>query len=35
MHSLERERSIDWGHMGPITHPGPVNEAIARFLERA
>lgn len=23
------------GHMGPITHPGPVNEAIARFLERA
>ena len=20
------------GHMGPITHPGPVNEAIARFL---
>ena len=23
------------GHMGPITHPGPVNEAIARFVERA
>jgi pimeloyl-ACP methyl ester carboxylesterase len=23
------------GHMGPITHPDPVNEAIARFLERA
>lgn len=22
------------GHMGPITHPDPVNEAIARFLER-
>jgi pimeloyl-ACP methyl ester carboxylesterase len=22
------------GHMGPITHPQPVNEAIARFLER-
>jgi pimeloyl-ACP methyl ester carboxylesterase len=22
-------------HMGPITHPGPVNDAIARFLERA
>ncbi len=22
------------GHMGPITHPAPVNEAIARFLER-
>jgi pimeloyl-ACP methyl ester carboxylesterase len=24
----------DLGHMGPITHPGPVNDAIARFLER-
>jgi len=23
------------GHMGPITHPGPVNDVIARFLERA
>lgn len=23
------------GHMGPITHPEPVNEAIARFLDRA
>lgn len=23
------------GHMGPITHPGVVNEAIERFLERA
>jgi pimeloyl-ACP methyl ester carboxylesterase len=23
------------GHMGPITHPDPVNDAIARFLERA
>lgn len=22
------------GHMGPITHPDPVNEAIARFLDR-
>lgn len=22
------------GHMGPITHPEPVNEAIAQFLER-
>src|SRR5262245_4757669 len=22
------------GHMGPVTHPEPVNEAIARFLER-
>ena len=25
----------DLGHMGPMTHPEPVNEAIARFLERA
>lgn len=23
------------GHMGPITHPEPVNRAIARFLDRA
>lgn len=23
------------GHMGPVTHPERVNEAIARFLERA
>lgn len=23
------------GHMGPITHPEPVNEAIARFLDQA
>jgi pimeloyl-ACP methyl ester carboxylesterase len=22
------------GHMGPVTHPGPVNEAISRFLEQ-
>ncbi len=22
------------GHMGPVTHPGPVNEAIRQFLER-
>ncbi|HEX6691079.1 MAG TPA: alpha/beta hydrolase [Burkholderiales bacterium] len=22
------------GHMGPVTHPEPVNQAIARFLER-
>ena len=22
------------GHMGPITHPGPVNEAIAHFVQR-
>jgi pimeloyl-ACP methyl ester carboxylesterase len=25
----------DLGHMGPVTHPDPVNEVIARFLERA
>ena len=24
----------DLGHMGPVTHPEPVNEVIARFLER-
>lgn len=23
------------GHMGPLTHPDPVNQAIARFLERS
>jgi pimeloyl-ACP methyl ester carboxylesterase len=23
------------GHMGPVTHPEPVNEVIARFLEKA
>ncbi|GAC1535864.1 MAG: hypothetical protein NVS2B4_16320 [Ramlibacter sp.] len=23
----------DLGHMGPVTHPGPVNEAIARFID--
>jgi pimeloyl-ACP methyl ester carboxylesterase len=22
------------GHMGPVTHPQPVNDAIRRFLER-
>jgi len=22
------------GHMGPVTHPGPVNRVISRFLER-
>jgi pimeloyl-ACP methyl ester carboxylesterase len=22
------------GHMGPVTHPDPVNEAIRNFLER-
>jgi pimeloyl-ACP methyl ester carboxylesterase len=25
----------DLDHMGPMTHPDPVNEVIARFLERA
>jgi pimeloyl-ACP methyl ester carboxylesterase len=25
----------DLGHMGPVTHPHPVNEVIARFLSRA
>jgi pimeloyl-ACP methyl ester carboxylesterase len=25
----------DLGHMGPVTHPDPVNEVIARFLRRA
>ena len=24
----------DLGHMGPVTHPDPVNEAIKQFLER-
>ena len=23
------------GHMGPVTHPDPVNELIEQFLERA
>jgi len=23
------------GHMGPVTHPDTVNEAIGQFLERA
>ena len=23
------------GHMAPVTHPEPINEAISRFLERA
>jgi pimeloyl-ACP methyl ester carboxylesterase len=22
------------GHMGPVTHPEPVNQAIRQFLER-
>lgn len=35
--SLPRVECIEFeklGHMGPITHPEPVNEAIARFLGR-
>lgn len=31
---VERVEFAELGHMGPITHPEPVNEAIARFLER-
>ncbi len=31
---VERIEFEDAGHMGPITHPGPVNEAIAAFLSR-
>ena len=29
---VERLELADAGHMGPITHAGPVNDAIARFL---
>jgi pimeloyl-ACP methyl ester carboxylesterase len=31
---VERLEFADAGHMGPITHAGPVNEAIAQFLAR-
>jgi len=31
---VERLEFADAGHMGPITHPGPVNDAIAQFLAR-
>ena len=31
---VERLEFDDAGHMGPITHPGPVNDAIAQFLAR-
>jgi len=31
---VERVEFADAGHMGPITHAGPVNEAIAQFLAR-
>lgn len=30
---IERVEFDDAGHMGPITHPAAVNEAIARFLD--
>jgi pimeloyl-ACP methyl ester carboxylesterase len=31
-------RSVDFpalGHMGPVTHPQPVNEAVTAFLARS
>jgi pimeloyl-ACP methyl ester carboxylesterase len=31
---VEVEEIEGLGHMGPVTHPQPVNEAIARFLEK-
>jgi pimeloyl-ACP methyl ester carboxylesterase len=31
---VERVELEDAGHMGPVTHPEIVNDAIARFLER-
>jgi pimeloyl-ACP methyl ester carboxylesterase len=31
---VERVEFDDAGHMGPITHPDPVNDAIVRFLAR-
>jgi pimeloyl-ACP methyl ester carboxylesterase len=31
---VERVELEELGHMGPVTHPDPVNETIARFLER-
>jgi pimeloyl-ACP methyl ester carboxylesterase len=31
---VERLELEDAGHMGPITHAGPVNEAIAQFVAR-
>jgi pimeloyl-ACP methyl ester carboxylesterase len=36
-HALPRVEMVEFdelGHMGPITHAEPVNEAIARFLDR-
>jgi pimeloyl-ACP methyl ester carboxylesterase len=32
--SIEVVEFEELGHMGPVTHPEPVNEVIARFLER-
>ena len=31
---VERLEFEDAGHMGPITHPGLVNDAIAAFVAR-
>lgn len=31
---VEVKEFADLGHMGPVTHPGPVNDAIAGFLGR-
>jgi pimeloyl-ACP methyl ester carboxylesterase len=31
---VERIEFEEAGHMGPITHPGPVNDAIAEFVAR-
>ena len=31
---VELQEFAELGHMGPVTHPEPVNAAIARFLER-
>jgi pimeloyl-ACP methyl ester carboxylesterase len=38
MRALPRVQVVEFsgvGHMGPITHPEPVNEAISRFLEQS
>jgi pimeloyl-ACP methyl ester carboxylesterase len=35
--ALPRVETVEFkglGHMGPVTHPDVVNEAIARFLAR-
>jgi pimeloyl-ACP methyl ester carboxylesterase len=31
---VERVEFADLGHMGPVTHPETVNDAIERFLDR-